>query len=768
MVDLDRIIKDLQNGDLAKLYHTSRITPAILIHYSLRYSEFEKLLKKYKLNIAKFNILMKEHIEKIESNKSKIFNFSNRGLEERYGDFNREPVSLSPELHSILNLAQQIELRNLNNNPEKIQELTILHNNNPMPLAISILSVFEAFIKISQQKPQYSYFYEILEVCSFNISKFLKDAESGFKEKKNGLDAICQNLNELVLENKISKVIGRDKEIKSLILTLTKNKKNNPVLIGYAGVGKTAIAEGLAEMIVNGNAPKGLENTTIYMLEVANLVAGTSYRGQFEQKIMNIIKEVKEREKNGEDIVLFIDEIHSIVGSGNNNGLDLSNILKPALARGELRTIGATTTDEWHQFINDNKALKRRFIPIDVNEPNKSDTFEILKGGKSSYEKKHKVKYQLKSLIRAIDLSDEFINDNAQPDKSFDLIDIAGAMCSLQGKQVVSEEDIEYALNSIKSNISLDAIQYSKKKTLIPIEKRLNQHVFGQEEAINTVSKAIEVNLAGLGDSSKPIGSFLFLGKTGVGKTELAKNIAKEMNAHFERYDMSEYMSETSVNKLLGSDPGYVGYDKGSSLTKTLQKNPRTVLLLDEVEKANPKIFNLLLQAMDNAQITDSKGNKISFKNVLLIMTSNLGAKEMDKQSIGLAKSENPNESKGRNAFKDFFTPEFIGRLTNVIHFNPMNSELIEKIFDRELFLLNNNRLQNKNIHLKISSSLKKSIIKESLEAKLGARPLKNILTNEIVLNISEEILYGKLKNIEEMTEVTASKNKNGELILKF
>lgn len=761
MIKINQIITELSNGDLTDIYETDEITQTIVVHYALKYKEVLDMFKRYKLDLAIFNEEMLSYIKKFEAVK-KSYRVGNNGIYLNPRSFSRQ--TLSGSYLTIANLAQQIEIKNLRNDQEKIQELTIMHNNEPFSIEVSFLSFLESFLKYAQSDKKFSYFYDILLKSNFNINKFIEDAKTGFIRKKSSLDSICENLNELVSKNKISKVIGREKEINSLILTLSKHRKNNPVLIGKAGVGKTAIAEGLAEMIEKGNVPESLKNATVYNLQIAKLISGTSFRGQFEQKVMDLLKEFKEKEEDGEMPILFIDEIHSIVGSGNSNGLDLSNILKPALARGELRTIGATTTNEWFKFIDDDKALKRRFIPITVKEPNKEETFQILMGGKESYEEKHQVKYSINSLIRAVELSNEFIEDNAQPDKSFDLIDVAGAMCQLENKTEVNEEDIEFALKSIK-DISLDAIQYTKRKHVIPIENRLKQSVFGQDHAIESIANSVELNLAGIGDSSKPIGSFLFVGPTGVGKTELAKNLAKEMNAHFERIDMSEYMDEMSITKLLGSALGYVGYDQGSSLTKVLQENPRTVLLLDEIEKAHPKIFNLLLQAMDNAQITDAKGNKISFKNVILIMTSNAGAREMEKGSIGL--SSNSSNNKTKEALKSFFAPEFRGRLTSIVNFNPMNKDLMDKIFERELSLLNL-RLNQKNVNINISNDLKEQIIANSLKEQLGARPLKNILNNEIALKISKEILYGKLKNLDKLKNVTMNKNKKGELTLKI
>jgi ATP-dependent Clp protease ATP-binding subunit ClpA len=770
LIKIETVIKELKN-DLNDLYKTSRIDPFIIIHYSLKYPEFVNILKKYSLDVKIFHELLFEHIQKevkIESehglNDHGHYSFNNQGLFQQ--NINNQ-LFVTSTYQEIYNRAIPLEIRNLNFQPPKSNEIQIFSNGkSEFEMKVSLLTFFEAFLIISKRNNSLVKIHEYLEQSNFNTREFLKDCDDGEILKEDQLETLCQNLNTLVSENKVSKVIGREKEIESVILTLTKHKKNNPVLIGKAGVGKTAIAEGLAEMIVNNKVPKQLSNAVVYHLEVAQLVAGTKFRGEFEERIMNLLKEFKKKEKKGEMPILFIDEIHSIVGSGNSNGLDLSNILKPALARGEIRTLGATTTDEWHQFITDNKALQRRFIPIVVKEPSYEETFDILKESRFSYEKKHGVKYTMESISRAIELSNEFIENLAQPDKSFDLIDIAGSYCAFNNKTEVLPEDIEFALHKTK-NISLDAIQYSKKKNIIPIQERLKSYVFGQDDAINSVSKAVELNLAGISDPSKPIGSFLFIGPTGVGKTELAKSLANEINAHCERLDMSEYMDEMSANKLLGSAPGFVGYDAGSPLTKILQENPRTVLLFDEIEKAHPKILNLLLQAMDNSQVTDSKGNKISFKNVVLIMTSNAGAKELEKKSISLGGDNTASQSKSNEIVKDFFSPEFRGRLTEIISFKPMNESLMLKILNKELTLLNK-RLNKQKINLDLTKKIKNFIIKESLSKNLGARPLKNFLNKEISSLISSEILYGKLKDLKGETSIKADLDKNNKFILIF
>lgn len=600
----------------------------------------------------------------------------------------------------------------------------------------------------------------------FNYDKFLDEFENSKEEEDAGIiKDMCVNLNKLAKSGKIDEVIGRDDEILRTVEVLGKRKKNNPVLIGKAGVGKSAIAEGLALKIVNGDVPDTIKKGVVYNLEVANMVAGTSFRGQFEEKMMKLIEEFKKKEESGRELpILFIDEIHSIVGSGNSNGLDFANIIKPALARGQLRCIGATTAEEWQKFINHDKALKRRFSQIDVEEPTRDQTIEILKKARVHYEKKHNLKYTDEACVRTVDLAMEFITDSALPDKAIDLFDLAGSVHRIKEFVSVDKAEIEYALHR-KNGIALDAIRSVKPEAKQePMAPKIKKDLFGQDHAVDQVVQVLEYSLAGMQDDNKPLGSFLFVGPTGVGKTELAKLLAREMKAHFERIDMSEFMEQHSVAKLIGAPPGYVGFDQGGRLTKTIEKNPRCVLLLDEMEKAHPRIQDILLQAMDNARITDSQGNPINLKNVLILMTSNAGTKDLNKRQVGFASSAGP-QKMDEKAINDFFSPEFRGRLNGVVIFNPLDAKYMLEIVDKNIRRLNETKLAGKGVKVTISDEAKQWIVDKGYNPMLGARPIEETVKKHIHAELTKSILYGSIKEGKKDVSITV---KNGELDFEY
>lgn len=589
-------------------------------------------------------------------------------------------------------------------------------------------------------------------------------------DPKSELAKLCENLNQMAEEGRLEEVIGRDAVILETMEVLAKKKKNNPVLIGKAGVGKTAVAEGIALKIYNNDFPSErvrnfFKNAIVFNLQVANMVAGTQLRGQFEQRVMNLMKEIKKMSDEGiYKPILFIDEIHSIVGSGNNNGLDLSNIIKPALSKGDLSCIGATTDEEWRKFIESNKALKRRFTQISVEEPTRGQTIEILNKAKVYYEKYHNVRFTDASIERMVDLSIEFINDSALPDKAVDLMDSAGAKFKLNegehvqtkdgGEEVVIDvREVEITL-AMKKNIPVDTVMNKKTKSKHqPVAPKIKKSLFGQDHAVDLVAEVIENHQAGLNESDKPMGGFLFVGPTGVGKTELAKLVAKILKGKLIRLDMSEYIEPHSVAKLTGAPPGYVGYENGGKLNE-LEKHPYSVLLIDEIEKAHPKVQEVFLQALDNARVTDSRGNEISFRNVMVIFTSNAGAREGAVETIGLGPSssrESVKQMRQRQMIDNKFLPELQGRIKEVggiVSFNPLPKELMGSIVSKHLNEFNDERLVPQGIILKSGQDLVDWILNhKDCEPKFGARPIKGIINRYIKPIVRNIILENRDKD---------------------
>lgn len=568
------------------------------------------------------------------------------------------------------------------------------------------------------------------------------------EENKSMIEQLCTNLNEEAKAGRISKVIGRDKEIRKLAIVLGKKSKNNPALVGPAGVGKTAIPEGLALEIVEGNVPDTLKNAVIYSLEVASMMAGTSFRGQFEEKMQALMKEFQAIDEKGDIMpILFIDEIHQISGGGGGGGLGFADIIKPALAKGKLRTIGATTDAEWNKFINQEKALRRRFSQILVVEPTREETIEILRGAKKHYEAKHKLEITDEAIISAVDLSIEFITDSKMPDKSLDLLDYTGSMYRIDGAVTIGKAEVEKGLSDIK-RIPLEKIQAKEmeKEEVKPIGPEILKEIYGQDQAVMQVVEKLETSLAGLSDDNKPIASFLFVGPTGVGKTELAKQIAKITGAHFARINMSEYMEKHAVSGLIGAPPGYVGYDAGAKLTQILEANPHCVLLLDEMEKAHPDIHDIFLQVMDEGRATDRQGNDLNFKNVVLLMTSNLGARELQKTTMGFLQSETTQASKSEAIIKNYLKPEFINRLDGIVKFNSLDKNLMNKVVDKVVAKLNANNLAKRGITLTLTPSATQFIVDVGYDANMGARPIERSVKTYIQDVLAQSILYGELK----------------------
>jgi len=570
---------------------------------------------------------------------------------------------------------------------------------------------------------------DILEVISHNEPLVESNQKESFLEKYS-IDLIQK-----AKDGKIDPVIGRDDEIKRVVQILCRRKKNNPILVGEPGVGKTAIAEGLALKIASNNVPKIIKDSNLYALDLSALLAGTKYRGDFEKRLKGIMDELK-RDQNS---ILFIDEIHTLIGAGSTSGtMDAANQLKPALASGEIKCMGATTFAEYRNGFEKDKALSRRFSKIDINEPTKKTSYLILKGLKKKYEKHHSVKYTNKSLQTAIDLSSRYLTDRFLPDKAIDIIDETAASFHLKNnkKSKVTSNDIKKTIASI---VGLSNINKNEINLLQNFERELSKKVIGQNKAVEIVAKAIKISKAGLTPQNKPIASFLFSGPTGVGKTELCIALGQTLNIHFERFDMSEYMEKHALSRLVGAPPGYVGYEQGGLLTEAVKKHPYSVLLLDEIEKAHPDLINILLQIMDSATLTDNNGYKANFQNVILIMTSNIGATARNVMGFNKDESISKNEE-----LKSFFTPEFRNRLDAIVEFEQLSKDTVNKIINKFIYNLNQ-ELKDKKISINITQEAVNYIAKESYSLEMGARPLKRYIQDNIINKLSDEILFGKL-----------------------
>ncbi len=566
------------------------------------------------------------------------------------------------------------------------------------------------------------------------------------------LSEFTVNLNKVAREGKLDPIIGREDEIQRIIQILCRRRKNNPILVGDAGVGKTAIAEGLALAIVEGKVPSLLSKTTVYSLDMASLLAGTKFRGDFEERLKLVLQALeKKNEKEGS--VLFIDEIHTIIGAGATSGgsLDASNLLKPALSKGHIRCMGSTTFDEYRKYFEKDQALNRRFQKVDINEPSVEDTIKIITGLKSKFEEHHHVLYPDAVIKSAVELAEKHINDRKLPDKAIDVIDEVGAYLRLHPERGENAEvtiaDIEHIVAKV-ARIPQKSISTNEKEKLRYLERDLKMMIFGQDQAVEKVANALILSRSGLGHQNKPIASFLFAGPTGVGKTELAKQLAHIMGINFVRIDMSEFMEKHTVSKLIGAPPGYVGFDQGGTLTDAIHKNPYTVLLLDEIEKAHPDVFNILLQVMDHGALTDSNGRPSDFKNVILIMTSNAGAKEMEAGSIGLSQARGGeiNTVKRDQAIKNVFTPEFRNRLDSIITFHKLADKNVQMIVEKFLMELED-QLAAKKVEMEVSADAKVWLGKIGYDEKLGARPLARVINDKIKKPLAHEILFGQLEN---------------------
>ena len=635
----------------------------------------------------------------------------------------------------------------------------------------------------SEQESQAVYFLRLQNVAridvvnfiSHGISKYADQVDPGHAAQEENvegtaggeaqeeslLDQFAINLNEQARLGLIDPLIGRDKEIERVSQILIRRRKNNPLLVGESGVGKTAIAEGLAKLIVEENVPEPMLGSTIYSLDMGSLLAGTKYRGDFEKRLKGIIAELMKREKS----ILFIDEIHTIIGAGAASGgvMDASNLLKPLLSSGQLRCVGSTTYQEYRGIFEKDHALSRRFQKIDVPEPSIKETYEILKGLKSRFEDHHDLKFSNPALKIAAELAARHINDRFLPDKAIDVIDEAGAYQRLQPvskrKKLIGVSDIELVISKI-ARIPAKSVSSSDKAQLRGLADKLKMVVFGQDPAIDALSTAIKLARAGLRDGSKPIGSFLFAGPTGVGKTEVSRQLANVLGVELIRFDMSEYMERHTVSRLIGAPPGYVGYDQGGLLTEAVNKQPHCVILLDEVEKAHPDVFNLLLQVMDHGTLTDNNGRKADFRNVIVIMTTNAGAELMSRASIGFSNQDHRTD--GMEAIKKMFTPEFRNRLDCIVQFGELTIEVIKTVVDKFLVQLQS-QLDDKKVFLDVDDDAREWLANNGYDAKMGARPMDRLIQEKIKKPLAEEVLFGSLSDKGGTAFVTVE---DGELIV--
>ncbi len=586
---------------------------------------------------------------------------------------------------------------------------------------------------------------------------FGEKVETEAQKDSGYLGKYASNLNKEAEANRIDPLVGRDKEIERISQILARRSKNNPILVGESGVGKTALIEGLAKNIVEKTAAPSLDESVIYSLDMGSLLAGTKYRGDFEKRLKGILKELSDIPNS----ILFIDEIHTIIGAGATSGgvMDASNLLKPILGKEGVRFIGSTTFKEYRTIFEQDRALSRRFQKVDLNEPSVQETIKILEGLKKKYEQHHDLKYSKASLKAAAELSAKHINDKFLPDKAIDVIDEAGARLRLNlniKRKTVNEQDVERVI-SLMAQIPEKSVSTKDRVSLGKLEEDLRRVIFGQDEAVAKLSNAIMMSRAGLGEDEKPIGAFLFSGPTGVGKTEVSRQLAKILGVELVRFDMSEYMERHTVSRLIGAPPGYVGYDQGGLLTEAVTKNPHSVILLDEIEKAHPEVFNVLLQVMDHGMLTDNNGRKASFRNSIIVMTTNSGALEMARESMGFQKQDNTSD--GSEVIKKTFSPEFRNRLTSIVQFGALPVNVIKTVVDKFLTELQA-QLDEKRVVLDVDDKARSWLANHGYDEKMGARPMQRLIQDEIKQKLAESILFGELAKEGGIARVSAKKDK--------
>ncbi len=644
---------------------------------------------------------------------------------------------------------------------QRVLQRAVFHVQSSGKREVSGANVLVAIF--SEQESQAVYFLKKQDVTRLDVVNYIShgiakvreegsfekltssEEETGEQPQQSPLELYATNLNQLAAEGRIDPLIGRKSEIERTIQVLCRRRKNNPLFVGEAGVGKTALAEGLAKKIVDGEVPEVLTSSTIYALDLGALLAGTKYRGDFEKRLKAVLAQLKQEPGS----ILFIDEIHTIIGAGAASGgaMDASNLIKPVLANGDLKCIGSTTYQEYRGIFEKDRALARRFQKIDVTEPSVEETVQILVGLKSRFEEHHSVRYTNQSLRAAAELADRYINERHLPDKAIDVIDEAGANQQLQPpskrKKTIGVREVEAIVAKI-ARIPPKSVSTDDKKTLRNLERDLKLVIYGQDEAIDALASSIKLSRAGLGTEQKPIGSFLFAGPTGVGKTEVTRQLARIMGIELVRFDMSEYMERHTVSRLIGAPPGYVGFDQGGLLTEAISKQPHAVLLLDEIEKAHPDVFNLLLQVMDHGTLTDNNGRKADFRNVVIIMTTNAGADRVSRASIGFTKQDHSTDA--MEAIKRMFTPEFRNRLDAIIQFKALDADTISHVVDKFVYELEA-QLEERGVSLTVEDEARVWLAIHGHDPDMGARPMARVIQDNIKKPLAEELLFGRLAN---------------------
>lgn len=710
--------------------------------------KYQEDLKKYLDNAKHLSTINKHEFVTCEHLLFALLKLSNdfKAIFKELGDGEFELLENELKNH----IAQKNQILNQNIEPINSVVLDDILDKIKKEKQFEQIKIIDFLEQVLQDERTFSNY--LLQKHELNLEKI--EQVKNLNDQEN-LRLFASDLIELARKGKIDPMIGRNFELERMIQILSRRKKNNPVLVGEAGVGKTAIVEGLALAIFEKKVPKNLQNAKIYSLNITNILSGTKYRGDFEKRVKDIVEELSKIP----NAILFIDEIHTIVGAGatNESYNDMSNLLKPALSNGTLKCIGATTFLEYKNTFDKNKALSRRFAKIDVDEPSKEECFEILKGLRKKYEDFHHIKLSDEILENSISLAKKFFNDKFLPDCAIDLIDELGASFTLKNstKRNATLKDLEQTL--AKMTHSHKIFEIDQNKALFNLENNLKSKIFGQDEAITGICQILKQNYAGFKNANSPNGIFLFTGSSGVGKTELCKNLALFLGLNLERFDMSEYAEKHALSKLIGSPAGYVGYEDGGLLSNAIRKNPFSVVLFDEIEKAHPDLSNTFLQIFDNATLTDSSGLKVDFKNTIIIMTSNLGLKESNELGF-LSK----NEEKSNRAIKDFFAPEFINRIDKILHFNDLNEKILSKIVQKELDEI---ALNLKNITLSADEKAKIYLAKKAYKKEFGVRLLKRIIAEEIGEKISNEILFGKLKK---GGKAKIKLDKNGQIQIIF